>query len=179
MASCHLLSLTPVLLGLQKSYCPIAITAPITSASTKANVLAQVCKSRGGKGGRGGRGGEGRKESEYLVRGVASFLFTFSSKQAYSSSPSSICLPCSCALASQAWISQARVDGFALTCDLNYVSQNLGRIVRALFEVSPPAQTPRFPSTIYQPTPNTSLKAKRHSLQITGHTRTREQKTRG
>ncbi|KAJ4462271.1 putative DExH-box ATP-dependent RNA helicase DExH14 [Paratrimastix pyriformis] len=36
----------------------------------------------------------------------------------------------------QAWISQCRVDAFALTCDLNYVAQNLGRIMRALFEIA-------------------------------------------
>ncbi|KDD72408.1 Sec63 Brl domain-containing protein, partial [Helicosporidium sp. ATCC 50920] len=39
-----------------------------------------------------------------------------------------------CILA-QAFVSRARVDGFSLSADLNYVSQNAPRIARALFEI--------------------------------------------
>lgn len=35
----------------------------------------------------------------------------------------------------QAYIARARIDSFSLTADMNYVSQNAGRIARALFEI--------------------------------------------
>lgn len=36
----------------------------------------------------------------------------------------------------QAFVSRLRVEGFSLVSDMSYVSQNVGRIARALFEIS-------------------------------------------
>lgn len=36
----------------------------------------------------------------------------------------------------QSYISRVRIDGFSLVSDMAYVSQNIGRIARALFEIS-------------------------------------------
>lgn len=36
----------------------------------------------------------------------------------------------------QSYISRVRVEGFSLVSDMAYVSQNIGRIARALFEIS-------------------------------------------
>lgn len=36
----------------------------------------------------------------------------------------------------QSYVSRCRVDGFSLVSDMAYVSQNIGRIARALFEIS-------------------------------------------
>lgn len=36
----------------------------------------------------------------------------------------------------QSYISRVRIEGFSLVSDMAYVSQNIGRIARALFEIS-------------------------------------------
>lgn len=46
----------------------------------------------------------------------------------------------------QAYISRARVNGFTLVSDTNYVAQNGGRVARALFEIALKQVPPLLPS---------------------------------
>lgn len=115
---------------------PIPVKESLDEPSAKINVLMQV-----GHDGVSGfqtlvthRCGETRRATEQHLGGCCAWLAVVLARRNMHSPPcASSCLVSCCCL--QAYISNLKLEGLALSSDMVYVTQSAGRLMRCLFEI--------------------------------------------